>query len=225
MSIKHNMKHLKSLLAAAAILGAVQAQAYDVSLTNGATSAMAGVTTETFQGAAVFTRGGGGRVFNSDSAGAFLTGADIWLVSGLSAQPYKGIVATNDKWFSVGGDDAAAVFSFAATTSYVGFLWGSADTYNTVSFYDPSANLIASFTGGAGGLAAHQVGAGDGRQWRSTYFNFSAASIGAVKFESSGNAFEIDNLSATTAVPEPETYALMFTGLGAVAFVARRRRV
>jgi hypothetical protein len=32
------------------------------------------------------------------------------------------------------------------------------------------------------------------------------------------------NAIPTTAVPEPETYALMLAGLGVIGFVARRRR-
>jgi hypothetical protein len=39
------------------------------------------------------------------------------------------------------------------------------------------------------------------------------------------NAMKVDDVSiAVTAVPEPETYALMLAGLGIVGFVARRRR-
>ncbi|MYM67032.1 PEPxxWA-CTERM sorting domain-containing protein [Pseudoduganella sp. FT55W] len=34
----------------------------------------------------------------------------------------------------------------------------------------------------------------------------------------------LDNISLTTAVPEPETYAMMLAGLGLVGFAARRRK-
>ena len=39
----------------------------------------------------------------------------------------------------------------------------------------------------------------------------------------STDAFEVANFSVT-AIPEPETYALMLAGLGAVGFMSRRRR-
>jgi len=38
------------------------------------------------------------------------------------------------------------------------------------------------------------------------------------------NAIAIDSIKTVGAIPEPETYALMLAGLGAVGFVARRRR-
>ena len=69
----------------------------------------------------------------------------------MSAQPQKGVVSLNDTWASVAGG-AAAELASGRGTSYVGFLWGSVDTYNTVTFYD-GASVIASYVGGPGGWA------------------------------------------------------------------------
>lgn len=217
------MKHVRHLIAAAAALCALQAHAFTATVTNDITSPVAGVTTETFQGAAVFSRSGGGAVFNSDSAGAGLTADGVYLVPSISAQPKKTSVSSDDKWFSVLGYEQEAVFTFAAGTTYVGFLWGSVDEGNRVTFYDTNSVAIASYTGGTQGLANFQVPTGTGLQSESLYFGFSSSSIGSARFSSLTNSFEIDNLSAVAAVPEPETYALMLGGLAAIGFVARRR--
>jgi len=53
-------------------------------------------------------------------------------------------------------------------------------------------------------------------------FKRDAADIYA--FSVTGGSVTLDNLSFTTAVPEPESYALMALGLGLLAAVAKRRR-
>jgi hypothetical protein len=47
--------------------------------------------------------------------------------------------------------------------------------------------------------------------------------ITSVAFYSTQNAFETDNHAFITAVPEPETYAMLLAGLGMLGFMLRRK--
>ncbi len=111
---------------------------------------------------------------------------------------------------------------FAGTgLDYISFLWGSPDLYNTLTIKS-TGNPDAVFTVGAASL---NFAVTNGNQAFSQYVEFfgNGAKITDLIFSSTQDAFEATNFTVS-AVPEPETYALMLAGLGAVGFMARRRR-
>jgi len=97
---------------------------------------------------------------------------------------------------------------------------GSVDTYNTISFYDSSNTLIASFVGNdiitGAGLNPTDPGPNG-----TVYANFnSTVEIAKVVTQSSINAFEIDNLSVAQ-VPLPASlpmFGAVLLGLGAFGY-------
>lgn len=108
------------------------------------------------------------------------------------------------------GFSSTGTLTFAAPVTSYTFLWGSPDAFNSVTDGTVSVTGL-SFSSGTGNNAESQV------------YTFSDASgFSALTFASRGIAFE---LAAVAPVPEPETYALLLAGLGAVGFVARRRKV
>lgn len=92
------------------------------------------------------------------------------------------------------------------------FLWGSPDLTNLINIDGYS------FTGSSllGGLANSSNA--------NTRWATFTSDVGMTNFTiSTGQvAFE---MAVTNPVPEPETYALMLGGLGALAFVVRRRKI
>ncbi len=113
------------------------------------------------------------------------------------------VLSTNPGFSSVG------TISFAAPVTSYTFLWGSPDTYNTL-------------TDGLVTVTGSSFSSGTGNNAESTLYTFSdLRGFSSLTFSTTGVAFEV---AAVTAVPEPETYALFLAGLAAMGFITRRRK-
>jgi hypothetical protein len=144
--------------------------------------------------------------------GQTVTGA----ISGQYAAPF--LSGGNGAGFAAGGGAQAngadatkylttglgqAILSFSSPQQYLGLLWGSIDSYNTLEFYNGST-LVGSLTG-------TQVTAGaNGNQGvnGTLYVNINSdLAFNKVVAKSTSYAFEFDNVAFnTTPVPEPSTY-------------------
>ena len=143
-----------------------------------------------------------------------------------AARPANSVpsIATVGHWVAAGPSNTnngggSATLTLGAGTTYVSFLWGSPDNYNKLTVHTNAGST--SFTAGALGILPVA-----GSQSQANYVNFTptgnATAITSLVFSSpNSNAFEISNV---TAVPEPGTYAMLLAGLGALGFVARRRK-
>jgi len=106
-----------------------------------------------------------------------------------------------------------STLTFAGGVTYVSFLWGSPDEYNSLLINGIAYNL--------GSLPITR----NGDQNVSTYIQFTATggdTINTLTFGSSVDAFEVANLSTT--VPEPGTIALFGAGLLGMWMAVRRRK-
>jgi hypothetical protein len=148
--------------------------------------------------------------------------------SGLYAAPF--LSSSNGTLFGdpTNGPDATTYLTTGIGTvtltmpgqeTYLGLLWGSVDSYNTLTFYEGS-NVIGTVTG------SQVMSNPDGDQGvNGTYYvNItSTQSFDSVVASSTQYAFEFDNV-AYNAVPEPSSFVLGLAGMAGVAACWRVRR-
>jgi hypothetical protein len=129
------------------------------------------------------------------------------------------------------GNGSVVTINFNSARSDFGFLWGSIDGTNTVTFYsgaDGTGTAIASYTG------TELVGYGKGAEYydaAGSFVNWAADGsaddfLSVVMTDPSACCFEVVNFATnsptTISVPEPTTLSLMVGGL-LMGWAARRR--
>lgn len=140
-------------------------------------------------------------------------------VSGSYAAPYNPFNSTSDSTNYYAVSNNAVDVSFGGEQyNYLGLFWGSADSYNSIEFYDDE-EMIASYSGN------DVLNPANGNQSASAtnqYINFYLTeNFNKVRFICDGVAFEFDNLAAGTHTPVPGAVLLGMIGLG---FAGRKLR-
>ena len=182
-------------------------------------SAYGSLQTITFENAAV------GHVANFDAApgvNVALTGTDYGNgFSGVSNTSYGNLYGFNvsaggSQWLGFPG--GSATFTFAGGTHAFGaYLTGLQTVFSsavTITFFDGTSQTLTLPINTSGGASyfgfTHSVA-------------FTQLTIDAGPGVSGTDAWGVDNVSFTSAVPEPTSVALMVAGLALVGGVARRR--
>jgi hypothetical protein len=146
-----------------------------------------------------------------------------------NAAPGSGGTLLSDGGYGIGGwanlvytsiqANGAATYNFGPADS-LNILWGSPDSYNTLSFYsglNGTGSLLFSITGSALGIQTYGHDQVD--------FTMTGGAFESVVLTSSGNAFEFADLQdAPIETPLPAALPLFATGLGAIGLLGWRKK-
>ncbi len=147
-------------------------------------------------------------------AAPFLTGNNNQNFGSLYSGDDDTMYLTSGNFSNPGG---TIEFNFADTQDYFGLLWGSVDTYNTLTFVLNGVDV-----GTVVGSQVLQSCDGFQGEGGSAYVNITGISFDRVRVTSSQYAFELDNVAYGKVPDGGMTVSLLGLSLGALALVRRR---
>jgi hypothetical protein len=151
---------------------------------------------------------------------------DVQLVSGSATGQYQSPAFDTSRYLAIGtNNQPASVTISGLKLTYLGFDWGSIDSYNSVVL-TLSDGSTKTFTG-CGILTTPCVQNSGQDQY--VNFNVTGGDITQVVLSTTFAALEVDNfavtaLTGTPPVPEASTWLMMVLGFFSLGFVAYRRK-
>jgi hypothetical protein len=221
---------ISGLLGAVVALGLTTAgHAASIEILPGVSAPPAYGPSATFDNVSAEAYGSQGPFGSYHGGGADFSGTGVIMNNG--GQGSLGFYATpygdETNYMAVLGGGSESM-TYSSLMNSFGLYWGSADTYNSLTFYN-GATLVATITGAdvAPPLTANggQTDfASNGYVWITALPQFDR-----VVAASSSNSFEFDNVVAggatqfSAAVPEPSTWAMLLVGFAGLGYAALRR--